>query len=146
MAPLFPHIFVCRTSSYATRLTDSKPSAISTVLYTLNFLLRPVTDETTEPFIQNYRGNFVLYHICPRISLSFHILKNFRHRKNLRMRFNASFRCLPKRNNSVIPWYGGTCESNAKHHHSGHPEEENVVARLHQIQGEKSTADKKKDK
>jgi hypothetical protein len=143
MAPLFPHIFVCRTLRYATRLTDSKPSAISTVLYTLNFL----TDETTELFIQNNRGNFVLYTICPRISLSFHIFKIFDSAKyqNQRMRFNASFRCLPTRNNSVFPWYGGTgtCESNAKHHHSGHPEEENVVARLHQIQREKSTADKK---
>ncbi len=61
--------------------------------------------------------------------------------KNQRMRFNASF---PKRNNSVFSWHGtGTCESNAKHHHSGHPEEENVVACLHQVQREKSTADKK---
>jgi hypothetical protein len=43
----------------------------------------------------------------------------------------------------IILFSPGTCESNAKHHHSGHPEEENVVARLHQVQGEKSTADKK---
>jgi hypothetical protein len=94
-------------------------------------------------FIQNYRGKFVLYPICPRISLSSKFLKTSDSAKNQRMRFNASFRCLPKRNNSVFPWYGGTCESNAKHHHSGHPEEENVVARLHQVQREKSTADKK---
>ncbi len=97
-------------------------------------------------FIQNYRGKFVLYPICPRISLSFHIFKNCDSENNQQMRFNASFRCLPKRNNSVSPWYGGTCESNAEHHHSGHPEEENVVARLHQVQREKSTTENKKDK